>query len=234
MYRGRALIRAIAGNAHRIGPTLILSIVIAGCDDGLGSGSGSGRTGSSDRPNLQLECDIPLGSIFVGNVGRDGIPSLVNPPLVAADDPGTGYLAEYAAIKKDQVLLPDLRVVGIVIDGEPIAVPHNIMWYHEIVNLDIGRRRYAISFCPLTGSAIVFDATAAGTERFGVSGLLYNNNLMMFDPETESLWPQMSLSARCGRLMGTKLRTMPSIEMGWDAWKGLHPDTKVVSQAASN
>ncbi len=234
MRRGRMLIQAIAGNAHRVGFTLILSIVIAGCDAAPGSDSGSGLSGPSAQPDLQLECDIPLASIFVGNVGRDGILSLVNPPLVAADDLGAGYLTEYAAIKEDQVLFPELRVVGIVIDGEPIAVPHNILWYHEIVNLDIGFRRYAISYCPLTGSAIVFDATAAGTERFGVSGLIYNNNLIMFDPETESLWPQMSLSARCGRLRGTKLLTMPSIDMRWDAWKELHPDTKVVSQAANN
>ena len=232
--RVHTLIRTLAGNARCVEITLLLAVVIAGCDDAPGGGSGNGLSGPSGQPDLQLVCDIPVASIYRGGVGRDGILSLVNPPLVAPDDPGAEYLAEYAAIKRNQPLFPDLRVVGMVIDGVPVAVPHNILWYHEIVNLDIGFRRYAISFCPLTASAIVFDATAAGTERFSVSGLLYNNNLIMFDPETESLWPQMSLSARCGRLMGTKLRTMPSIEMGWDAWKGLHPDTKVVSQAASN
>ena len=36
----------------------------------------------------------------------------------------------------------------------------------------------------------------------------------------------MSLSVRCGQLRGTKLRTMPNIDMRWDAWKELHPDTK--------
>jgi hypothetical protein len=214
-----------------LGFTLILSVLVASCDDAPGNGSRSGLSGPQTPPDFQLQCDIPVGSIFVGNAGRDRIPSLVNPPLVAADDPGVGYLARYAAIKADRVLLPDVRVLGVVIDGKPIAVPHNILWYHEIVNVDVGVQRYAISYCPLTGSAIVFDATAVGTERFGVSGLLYNNNLIMFDPETESLWPQMSLSARCGRLIGTRLLTIPGIDMRWDAWKDLHPDTKVVSEA---
>jgi hypothetical protein len=59
-------------------------------------GSGGGPSGPSFLPDLQLQCDIPVGSVFVGNAGKNRIPSLVNPLLVTADAPGAGYLTEYA------------------------------------------------------------------------------------------------------------------------------------------
>ncbi len=116
-----------------------------------------------------------------------------------------------------------------MIDGTPIAVPHNILWWHEIVNLDLGGRRVAVTCCPLTGSAIAFDATEAETRRFGVSGLIFQNNLVMFDEETESLWPQLCRSAEIGPRSGTALAQVPAIEMAWEAWKARHPNSLIVS-----
>ncbi len=52
---------------------------------------------------------------------------------------------------------------------------------------------------------------------------------MMFDPETESLWPQMSRGARCGERSGRPIRSVPSVEMRWEQWKALYPNTLVVS-----
>ncbi len=193
-----------------------------------GRGAGSGLR----DPMFELTCDLPESAIFDGGVARDAIPALVNPPLVPADHPDAAYLAEYAALRAEIPEYPDLRVVGLVTSsGAAVAIPHNILWWHEIVHIDDGGRRLAVTYCPLTASAVVFDATAAGTRRFGVSGLIARNNLMMFDPETESLWSQMSLRASCGPRRGHRLRVLPSIEMGWDAWKARHPDTRVVSSA---
>jgi hypothetical protein len=73
-----------------------------------------------------------------------------------------------------------------------------------------------------------------------VSGLLFNNNLVMFDrtgidgdgdgeEEGSSLWPQMLGAAFCGPAEGTELGMFPSIEIQWEDWLALHPDTKVVS-----
>jgi hypothetical protein len=69
-------------------------------------------------------CSIPDGQIYSGGVGRDGVPALSDPVLVQSTDPDASYLR------------PDDRVIGLEVDGEYIAVPHNILWWHEIVNFN--------------------------------------------------------------------------------------------------
>ncbi len=211
--------------------SVIVGLAAVGCE-GAPSGIGGGPSGGGgDPPVSRLSCDLPQQFLFDGGVGRDGIPSLSDPELVAADSPDAQYLDAYAAEKARAAELPELRVVGIVIDGVAIAIPHNILWWHEIATFEMGGRRFSVTYCPLTASTLVFDAGGVGAQRFGVSGLVFMNNLVMFDPETESLWPQMLMGARCGPLRGTDLQTLPHIEMGWEAWQTLHPDTRVVSSA---
>lgn len=198
--------------------TFAVALLSGGCDAVTDAG------GSDDEPDL--ECSIPDADIYDGGPPKDGIPALTNPSFVtpsASDDPRTAYLAR------------DDRVIGLIVDGEPLAVPHNILWFHEIVNLDRGDLRIAITYCPLTGSSLAFDRTPVGGGEFGVSGLLYNNNLLMYDRTSEeSLWPQMMRQARCGPRDGTVLPMYPIVEMTWAGWRSLHPETKVVSNATTH
>jgi len=163
-------------------------------------------------------CSIPREQILSGQ-RKDGIPALSNPEMAFAGQPGTEYLRE------------DDRVIGIVLDGQPIAVPLNIGWWHEVVNLEGPQTAVAISHCPLTGSSLAFDRAAVGGAEFGVSGLLFQTNLIMYDRTgaTESLWPQMLRGARCGPSDGKQLTMLPIIEVTWGGWQRLHPDTKVIT-----
>ncbi len=182
-------------------------------------------TACSDTANLaspsaarDLSCSIPSSQIFNGGPGKDGIPALSNPTFVQTNEEGTTYLR------------PEDRVVGIVVDDKPYAIPLNIFWWHEIVNLDIGGSQLAVTHCPLTGSSMAFDRSAVGGAEFGVSGLLYQNNLIMYDRASpESLWPQMLGAARCGARDGTRLSMVPILETTWAGWVSLHPGTDVVS-----
>ncbi|MBT8395512.1 MAG: DUF3179 domain-containing protein [Gemmatimonadetes bacterium] len=165
-----------------------------------------------------MDCSIPPGLLFNGGPGKDGIPALTNPLFVAPGDSETDYLEDSD------------RVVGIILDDQPLALPLNIFWWHEIVNLTEGGSRWSITHCPLTGSTLGFDRTAAAGAEFGVSGLLYQNNLVMYDRNSdESLWPQMSRGARCGTADGTDLAMIPVIEMTWEGWRTLHPETRVIA-----
>lgn len=208
----------ILGRSTSTGSAVVLaSVLMAGCGqaDSLFGGNG---TSSGAFAQSELSCTIPKGQIFDGGPGKDGIPALHNPPLVTAEDPGLGYLRSLD------------RVIGVIWDGQAIAIPHNIGWWHEIVNLDLDGVDLAVSFCPLTGSSLAFDRSAVGGATFGVSGLLYQNNLIMYDRNRpESLWPQMSRGARCGERSGTGLTMFPVVEMTWVGWLRLHPDTRVVS-----
>ena len=197
---------------------LSFALVLATCGGGDGT---SPPQQNDDVPPEDAFCSIPEAEIVSGGVGRDGIPALRNPLFVPVDHAEAGYLRDY-----------DL-VIGIEIDGELLAIPHNILWWHEIVNLDDYGIPLAVSYCPLTGSSMVFDRTVVNGNDFGVSGLLYNNNLIMFnrrgDGGQESFFPQMMRGARCGPLDGSPLPMYPSVEMRWDAWRELHPESGVVS-----
>ncbi|MFN2398131.1 MAG: DUF3179 domain-containing protein [Gemmatimonadaceae bacterium] len=172
-------------------------------------------TSSADVPS---ECSIPAQLLVDGGPGKDGIPALRNPELVPPTSASVAYL------------LDSDRVIGLVVDGNAIAVPLNVLWWHEIVNFDFGETRLAVTHCPLTGSSLVFDRLSVDGAEFGVSGLLFMNNLVMYDRRAgESLWPQMMRGARCGRADGTRLPMVASLEMTWAGWKALHPQTTVVT-----
>lgn len=151
-----------------------------------------------------------------GGVGRDVIPVLTDPPMTSAEE------ATY--------LLDQDRILGLLIDGQPYAIPHNILWFHEIVNLNLPSIQIAITYCPFTGTGMAFDRTIIQGNEFRVSGLLYQNNLIMFDEtDEESLWPQMSRRAECGPKLGASLTMLPMLDIQWGRWKELHPGTQVLS-----
>ena len=103
---------------------------------------------------------------LISGAAKDAIPALTDPRLVPVGDPETDYL------------LGTDRVIGLEIAGEYIAVPHNILWWHEIANFN--EVSLAVTYCPLTGSSMVFDRRAAEGAELGVSGLLFKNNLVMY------------------------------------------------------
>ncbi len=197
------------------------SLLAIGLAAGISTACLSGdpaAVGPGEDADGLLTCTLQQDLVAYGGVPKDGIPSLTDPPFVAPDHEEAGYLASGD------------RVISLEVGGRHLAVPHNILWWHEVVNLNVGDVRLAVTYCPLTGSALVFDRKAAGGAEFGVSGLLLQNNLILYDRNTEeSLWPQMQRRARCGPLDCTELPMVPAFEMQWGRWRELYPDGEVVS-----
>lgn len=188
------------------------AMALGGCDDSSPSSIVEANFGG-------LSCSIPDDEMSSGGVPPDGIPALNDPEFVAAHDASVDYLLETD------------RVIGILHGGQAWAIPHNVGWWHEIVNMDLqGGPQIAATYCPLTGSSLVFDRAVAGGATLGVSGILFQNNLVMFDRnEPSSLWFQMHREARCGPADGTPFPMVASIDIRWGAWKDLHPETLVVT-----
>jgi hypothetical protein len=137
-----------------------------------------------------------------------------------------------SAREGDSFLSDEALVLGVVEGGEPRAYPHNVLWWHEIVNDVVGGVPIVLSYCPLTGSGMVYDPRVGNQElNFGVSGLLFDNNLVLFDRATDSLWSQMRVQGVCGNLAGTVPALRPVVQTTWGAWKAMHPDTSLVSFA---
>ena len=156
----------------------------------------------------------------------EAIPALEDPPFIPADHTDASYVAD------------DDRVVGFMLEGEPLAIPLNVLRFHEIVNLTRETMRIAVTFCPLTGSSLVFDRAGIGGGEVGVSGLLHLNNLVIYDrQEPASFFTQMrGGAATCGpsARIGASLSVVSSVEIRWGAWKRLHPNTVVISQDTGN
>ena len=122
-------------------------------------------------------------------------------------------------------------MIGVTFDGESRAYPIRILNWHEIVNDRVGGMEVLVSYCPLCGTGIVFDSRINGkAHAFGVSGLLYNSDLLMYERGTKqsSLWAQLLGEAVVGPLTGTKLEILPAVQTSWGEWKARHPGTKVL------
>lgn len=160
---------------------------------------------------------IPSQEIFHGGPGKDGIPAIDEPRFERVSD------ADW--------LNDDDRVMGISLSGTHKAYPLRILNWHEIVNDRIGGRPVVVSYCPLCGSGLVMSARADGLDlKFGVSGLLYKSDMLLYDRKTESLWSQMMKQAISGDLQGTKLLLLTSQNTTWKDWRTAHPDTVVLSR----
>ncbi|MFN2477418.1 MAG: DUF3179 domain-containing protein, partial [Chthoniobacterales bacterium] len=159
---------------------------------------------------------VPRNEILAGGPPRDGIPSIDQPRFII---PGAAdYLHE------------DDLVVSVQLEGTTRAYPLRILVWHEIVNDVIGTRPIAVTYCPLCGTAMVFDRKINGrTHTFGVSGLLYQSDVLMYDRETESLWSQLAMKAISGSRAGTELRLLAADQQTWRAWRGKHPNGEVLS-----
>lgn len=121
-------------------------------------------------------------------------------------------------------------VIGIKIGDEVRCYPHNILNWHEIVNDAIGGNQFAINYCPLTGSGMAWNRNINGKiTDFGVSGMLYNSNVIPYDRNTRSAWSQMKQLCVNGELMNSYAETFQTLETTWATWKKLYPDSKVVS-----
>lgn len=160
---------------------------------------------------------IPISEVLDGGPGRDGIPALIDPEFTSVDE---------AQIIKDEDL-----VLGIKKGDDVRAYSHIVLDWHEIINDDVSGTAVAVTYCPLTGTGIGWNRSVNGpATTFGVSGLLYQTNLIPFDRATNSNWSQILNEAVNGPLIGTKAKlVLPLIETDWQTWKRLYPETRIIS-----
>ena len=161
---------------------------------------------------------IRYDEILSGGPPRDGIPSIDHPKFVSPK--------EASAWLKDNE-----PVIALEVNGVARAYPIQIVIWHEIVNDVIGGVPVAVTFCPLCNSAIVFDRRLdAQVFEFGVSGLLRNSDLIMYDRSTESLWQQFTGEGIVGKMAGAELTWLPASLISYADFRQTYPDGQVLSR----
>lgn len=159
---------------------------------------------------------IPVQEVVDGGPGKDGIPSIEDPSFQSVTD--ANYVQD------------DRLVIGVKIGDEVRLYPHQVMDWHEIVNDEINNHHFSLTYCPLTGTGIAYDREInSEINEFGVSGLLFRNNLIMYDRGTDSNWSQMQLRSVNGNLSGKEGEIIQVVESTWETWKEIYPEAKVLT-----
>ena len=191
---------------------IFFSLLLWGCEKEALDNDNTPTSGSDTTKGWA----IPRDEVFDGGPGKDGIPALTEPAFISATE--VTYLGE------------DDLVLGFLVGDEARAYPHDILDWHEIVNDRLGDVNIAITYCPLTGTGIGWNREINGSvTTFGVSGLLYNSNLIPYDRETDSNWSQIRMDCINGSRIGTTIETLPLLETTWKTWKEMYPSTRVLS-----
>lgn len=160
---------------------------------------------------------IEYDEVLSGGPPRDGIPSIDDPVFISQDK--VDWLAEAEP------------VIALEIDGDARAYPIQVITWHEIVNDEVGGQPVVVTFCPLCNSAIVFNREVDGAVyEFGVSGLLRNSDLIMYDRTTESLWQQFTGEGIVGVHAGDQLEIIPSGLLSYGEFQQAYPGGQVLSR----
>jgi len=160
---------------------------------------------------------VEFERLYQGCPARDCIPSIDEPEYVSAE-------------AADAYVAADELVMAIEHNGDKRAWPIRVLDRHEIVNDVIGGDPIAVTWCPLCGSGLAFRRELDGeVVEFGVSGVLHDSDLVMYDRTTESLWQQITGEAIMGPALGKTLDEVPVTITTWKRWREAHSDTQVLS-----
>lgn len=163
---------------------------------------------------------IPLKLVLSWWPWKDGIPSINEPKFIKISDQET-----------QKWLKDDTMWISVKIWNETKFYPYSILYWHEIVNDIVWDTKISVTFCPLCGTAIVYNREINWEERlFGVSGKLYESNLLMYDDKNESLWSQSIWEAVVWEDLWTQLEVLKSDIMTFKQFKNKYPKWEVLSE----
>lgn len=124
-------------------------------------------------------------------------------------------------------------------DG-PRIYPQQYMVWHQVVNELINDEAFAITYCPVTGTLLAFNASMDGLNLVfdveghntpeGFYGFLYDGNSVLMDRNTGSLWLQETGMAFDGPLAGRGMPTIPVYWTTWGAAKKVYPKAPVLAR----
>ncbi len=169
-------------------------------------------------PRSEKELEAFINRIVDTSVKYGDIPSINTPKYISVNN------ANLSLENKDHVF------VVFIPESEPRIYPQKIMVWHEIVNDYVNGQTYAITYSPISGSMAAYSTTLNGINLIlDNEGKLYNNNSILIDRNTGSLWSQMLGMAFDGPLKGKGLAHIPAWWTTWAKAKEMYPNALVLA-----
>lgn len=113
--------------------------------------------------------------------------------------------------------------------------PQKILVWHEVVNELIKGQPYCITYSPISGGLAVYSSRAGNQNLIlDAEGRIYNNNGVLIDRNTGSLWSQMLGIAFEGPLTGSGMRILPCYWTRWRYAREFYKDAKVLEVPRGN
>ena len=157
--------------------------------------------------------------IIETGLSREDIPAINRPDYISVED---------ATLSNDD---NDIVFIAKFTDDDVRIYPQLVLVWHEIVNDVVNGEKVSITYCPLTGSVVGYKGKVGlFNTAFGTTGMLVNNNLLMYDRSTNSRWPQLLGMAVRGPLRGAKLTTFPLLWTSFERAITRYPKAKVLSR----
>jgi hypothetical protein len=160
---------------------------------------------------------VPPNEVFSSGIEEGAIPTLTNPKTTTISE-------------ADKVIADDLGGISVEINGEARFYPVQIMNWHEVVHDTLGGESILVYYGPLTGTAAVYNLPEG--KRFVVSGKEYNNDVLLKEEGTETLWSGVRgtpVVAAEEAMLSASLTRLPAIFMTWGEWKDSHDSGTVLS-----
>ncbi len=126
----------------------------------------------------------------------------------------------------------DDSIIGVVSGEKARAYPVKIANYFELINDRLADGPpFVLAWSALAGaaSAMTRPEIDGNPLVFGSSGLIYQGAIVMYDPETLSLWDSVGRRCIAGPETGRTLAPLPVQITSWQTWKSLHPNTDVLA-----
>jgi Protein of unknown function (DUF3179) len=170
----------------------------------------------TDKSKHSVELDE-----FRALLKRDGIPPIYKPKFWTQKEVGTTFFEHEP-------------VIAVEINGAARAYPLSILMFHEIVNDEFEGTPLIATFCPLCNASVVFDRRLnfKGNDYLfdmGVSGMLRNSDMVMWDHQTETWWQQFTGEGLVGELTGAELTMLPSQVISIKDFFINYPEGKILS-----
>lgn len=166
---------------------------------------------------------IPHTQVIDSGLKGSDVPALTNPKFTTV-----------AAM--DSLLGDNLFGIDVEVGGQHRFYPYQILNWHRVVNDTFGDKQLIVTFDPLTGAAIVYEASQKSGENIALAfaGSVYNNGELLVDGANNQ-WLQITgtqvihKNGASAALLGDKLTQYPSQSMKWTDWKNIFPNGEVLS-----